>query len=558
MNRFFTVSSKNRAIAFSIVIMLFYAAFSWPTPSRAENLFVSMQFASKMELAAPLPGELTVADVRILNILRISYLCINDDDSPAQFNVTQGTVMWQLGNLTVQYATVVDNLGNSFSPINNDSYIMNPYHEAVIEPHSMYNLSLIVFLEPGAHYSSSFQAWAFSVHVGSILPVEVSITLPSNFSIPFYTVGANYSRNLDYKVLTWQKPPLKTLNLTAVFLPFLYNPETKSFKYVTDVSKFFPVAGSIKATQVHEFESLSEYNGLKVPQISELPVSFPAAGKDIQVVSVFDTSGKCNSTLEPLSEPTDANRGSYYVDFANHQVIVYPRARIYENHYNYNVSVTFDFGNEPVANITFGQLLPYEGSIVFKIINVTVTGDWKQNITQNTMVEFWLPEEAQPYSSNDYTIAYSNGRYSVRFVNASSELTSGTWRINFYIVRLYNFFFIASFSILCLVVILFTVCILHFGWLYAFLKKVHLENTVRKLALKLHLGNTLREFIPIALSIMAAGPALFYEFNILGDWISDVFTQKPVFTALLLTQLILWATTLVSARKWKFEQETTG
>jgi hypothetical protein len=154
------------------------------------------------------------------------------------------------------------------------------------------------------------------------------------------------------------------------------------------------------------------------------------------------------------------------------------------------------------------------------------------SITQNTIVEFWLPQGTQPYQKPTYAIDYDNenGRYIVRFVNASSEWTSGTWEIDFYIVRLYNFFWTEISSIALLGAILITMAVL---------RKRHLSDVVRKLI-----------SYPIPL---VTGPGLIAaEYVIAGDWFWDIITQKTVLTALLLVQVGLTVTVFVLAQKWKF------
>lgn len=534
MKKFFSVGSNSHVIALLLLFVLICFAFLTPTPCRAANLFEGYQFASKIELAAPLPSEMRVDDVKIQNTLRLSYFFINEEDLPFQKNISQGTVIWKTNNLTVQSANIIDNLGNNSMPLNESGLIMNRYDEVTIQPHSMYNLSLIMVLMQGASYFSPFQAWAFGTDIISEIPVEASITLPSNFSVPFYTAGAEYSKDQYYKVLTWRNTPLQpTLNITAIFLPFPYNPETKSFTFKMDISSIFPVPTDVKATTTQEFESLSEYNGLTVPQIFEMPVLFPASGKDIQVVSVFDTDGQYTKLDDRLSEPNNAYYGTYYVD-NNSEVIVYPRAKLYEDHYDYDVSVTFDFGNEVPINVTFGQLWPYDCSSIFNVVNIKASGDWKLNMTQGTIVEFLLPQGTQPYQRSDYTLdTGEDGRYIVRFVNASLELTSGIWQIDFYIVRLYNFFWTEVASIVSLTAL---------GIAMAFLRKRHLGNAARKMV---------SYVIPLF-----TGPGLIAaEYAIAGDWFWNILTKEKTLTVLLGFQMFLTAVVLFLAQKWKFEEQ---
>jgi hypothetical protein len=548
VNKLLDVGSNSSVIALSLLLILTSLVLSTPTPCSAADLLERYQFASKIELAAPLPSELRVEDVKIQNVVRLSYICVNDEDLPVQKNITEGKVVWKSNNLTIQSASIIDNMGDNFTPLNYSGYIMNPSLEGTIQPHSMYNLSLIMVLMPGAIYVDSLQAWEFGTVLGSALPTEASITLPIDFSVPFYAIGAEYDRDQNQKILTWQNSPPQTINVSAVFLPFLYNPETKSFNFSMDISSVYPVVANIKATVTQEFESLSEYNGLKVPQIFKLPVLFPPSGKNITVVSVYDIDGQCTKLLEPLSEINYANQGTYYPDYKNREVIVYPRVNMFENHYNYAVSVTLNFGNDIPANVTFGPQMPYDCTCRFNVINVSTRGDWKQNLTQNTVVEFQLPQGTQPYQRNDYTIDYENGRYSVRFVNASSDLTNGEWEIKFVIIRLQNFFDWELLSIFYLVIMIIAIVVLRFADSAALLKSKW----------RLQLGDNTKKGISY-LTTLGIGPGLIaYEVTILGDWFWDVITQKITLTVLLVLQVGLTTAVFVLAQKWKFKQQTTG
>ncbi|HVP41480.1 MAG TPA: hypothetical protein VMS95_05975, partial [Candidatus Krumholzibacteriaceae bacterium] len=213
--------------------------------------------------------------------------------------------------------------------------------------------------------------------------------------------------------------------------------------------------------------------------------------------------------------------------------------------------MTFDFGSYVPFNVTSGSLLPYEESATFKIVNITTTGDWKLNLTQGTVVEFLLPEGTLPYRSNDYTIGYESGRYTVKFINASSEFTSGTWKINFYNVRLYNFFFIEMASVIFLAAILVIMVMLHFGWIGILLNKTHLGKAIRKRTSKFHLGDTARKLILAFLSGVAGPTLILFELTIIGDWFTDLVTKKLIFTGLLILQGVLAATEFILVKNWK-------
>ncbi len=541
MNKFFD-GLNRRAFAVLLSLIMAGLAISTPIPCKAINLSETMEFASKIQLAAPLPSVMKVEDVKIQNALRISYILVNDEASSIQLNVPQGTLKWQYGNLTLQYASIADSLGNSYAPLAFNGSVMNAQLEVAVEPHTMYNLSLSMILIPGALYDTSYKAWFFGAHLGHILPIEATISLPADFSIPFYSAGAEYRRDQNYTILTWQKPPAQALNVTAVFLPFSYGPETKSLSFKFDLPQIFPIATNTQATMTQEFESTSSYNGLEVPQISEVPILFPSRGKDIQVTAVFDSGGQCNRTFEPISQPADAYRGNYYVDLDNQEVIVYPRALEYENRYEYRVSVTFDFGNDASGNVTYGSLMPYEGRSVFGILSLDVTGNWKLNMAQGLIVEFWLPEGTLPYPSNNYTTDYKDNRYIVRFVNAPSALTSGTWKIDFYIARLKNLYLAETFSIIMLTAILLVMLILHLGR----------QGTLVK---KIRPGTTAGILIQFA-SAVFLGVAIIYEFNTIGDWLSNLITRKPLLVSLLVFQVILTMTVFFFAQKLKPEEFT--
>jgi hypothetical protein len=135
-----------------------------------------------------------VEDVKIQNVVRISYIYVNGEDSPVPMNISQGKVVWKQVNLTVQSASIIDNLGERFTPLNYSNYFMNPQLGGAIAPHSMYNLSLFIVLMPGALYVDSYEAWEFGTTLASALPTEASIILPINFSVPFSTTGSEQFR----------------------------------------------------------------------------------------------------------------------------------------------------------------------------------------------------------------------------------------------------------------------------------------------------------------------------------------------------------------------------
>lgn len=520
--------------ALSLLLILICLVLPVPPPCRAADLLERYQFASNIELACPLPNELKVEDVKIQNVVRLSYICVNEEDSPVQKNVSQGKVVWKTNNLTLQSASIIDNMGDSFMPLNYSGQIMNPPLEGTIPPHSMYNLSLIMVFMPGALYEDSFKAWEFGTVLSSALFTEASITLPIDFSVPFYAAGAERTRDQNHKVFAWNNSLQLTLNISAVFLPFLYNPETFFLNFSMDISSVFPVFAGTTVIITQEFRSLSEYNGLRVRQIFELSVLFPSSGNETRVVSVYDVDGPCAKLPNSLSEINYTNCGTYYPDYKNREVFVYPRARIHENYYDYTVSVTFDLGKEIPSNATSRLLWPYD-CVWNSTINLKASGDWEVNLTQNTIVEVWLPQGTQPYEKTDYTIYYDvgEGRYLVRFVNASSEWTTGTWEIDFRIVRLYNFFLTEAASIVLLVLAI----ILMF-----FLRKRQLRNAFRRI---------FSHFIP---SLTGFG-LIVAEYVIAGDWFWNIMTQKIILTVLLAVQVVLTLVVLALAQKWKFGQQ---
>jgi hypothetical protein len=540
MSKFLIEVSRGHAIVLSLLIILTGLALSASTPCRAENLLATYQFASNIQLAAPLPNEMKVEDVKIQNTLRLSYITFNNEDSSIQENISQGKLTWQANNLAVQSANIIDDMGDSITPLNFNGSVMNPSIEVMMKPYSMYNLSLIMVLMPGASYVDSLQAWEFGTTLSSAVPVQATITLPSNFSTPFYTVGAEYTKNQNYKVLTWQSQPQQTPNETigVVFMPFPYNPETISLNFSTDISSVFPILGGTTDTETQEFTSLSEYNGLTVPQIFELPVLFPpTSSNDTRVVSVHDAEGPCTKLPEPLSEVNYTNCGTYYPDYKNQKVLVYPRAKPTENLYDYVVSVTFDLGKLIPFNATFRLLPPYD-CIVRSTVNLKPSGDWEVNLTQESIVEFWLPQGTQPYENPNYSIYYDSakGRYSVRFVNATSEWTTGIGEIDFYVVRLCDFFWTGIVSIALLLVVVVVMAALR--------KRPLGKRPLRNIARKIISKNILPLFTGFA-PIVA-------ELAIANDWIWAIFTQKIVLTAVLVAQVVLTIVVIGLAQKWKF------
>jgi hypothetical protein len=528
---------NGRVIGLSLLLILTGLVLSTSTLCRAANLSERYQFDSKIELATPLPSEMKVEDVKIQNVLNISYICVNDEDFDVQKTISQGQIAWEPKNLTIQSASIIDSLGETFPFINYSGIITNPELSGIIPAHANYTLSLIVVMIPGASYVSQFQAWQFAVSTNTSLPVQASVTFPSDFSIPFFAVGAEFTKDQGHKIYTWDNSPSQEmLNISVVFLPFPYNPETKSLKFFWDIPSIFPVPTNIKVTMTHEFVSLSQYNGLNVPQIFSVPVLFPASGKDIRVLSVFDADGQYSKLYYPLLEPSNADYGTYYPDYDNSIVVVYPRSRSHGNHYYYDVSVTFDFGNEIPANVTFGFLMPYDASTVFTLVNIEPAGDWKLNMTQDAILEFLLPHETRPYPNSDYASDINgDGRYIVKFLlNTSLEVTSGIWKIDFYISGLFAFFWTEVAAILIYSLAIFGVVVF---------RKRHSRNPIGKMT----------SYVIPSLSLSGFIGA---EYLIVGDLFWNIIFQRPVFTALLIIQVVLYVMVIV-AQKWRFKQQTT-
>jgi len=559
MSKFLTEVSRGHVIALSMLMILTGLFLSAPSPCRAANPSESYEFVSEIELAAPLPTEIKVEDVQIQNTIRISYVCTNAEYSPVPWNISQGKVVWKSENLTVQSANITDNSGESFPLLNYSGYIMNPPLEGMIKPNSTYVLTLTMVFMPGALYSDSYQAWEFGTVLNSALPTEANITLPVNFSVPFRGIGARYSKGENHKIYTWQNSLGEPLNISVVFLPFPYNPQTIFLNFSSDISSVFPIWGGAMATETQEFTSLSEYNGFVVPQIFEIPVMFPpTSDNNTQVTSVCDSEGPCAKLPERLSEVNYSNSGKYYPDKVNQVVYVYPRATSTENLYDYIVTVTFDLGKLLPFNATLKDKLlrPYD-CISRYTINLKPSGDWELNLTQGTIVQFWLPQGTQPDERPNYKTYYDSakGRWSVTFVNASSEWTTGIWEIDFSILRLRDLFNWEIISIVYLAIIVVLAAVLRFVKPANFLGtnwKLHLEKW------KLHLGNKTRRSISY-LAALGIGPGLFvYEVTgVLGDWFWDVIPGKTVFTVLLIVQGCLTIAAPILVNKWVWQQTTS-
>jgi hypothetical protein len=266
---------------------------------------------------------------------------------------------------------------------------------------------------------------------------------------------------------------------------------------------------------------------------------------------VCDSEGPCAKLPERLSEVNYSNSGKYYPDKVNQVVYVYPRATSTENLYDYIVTVTFDLGKLLPFNATLKDKLlrPYD-CISRYTINLKPSGDWELNLTQGTIVQFWLPQGTQPDERPNYKTYYDSakGRWSVTFVNASSEWTTGIWEIDFSILRLRDLFNWEIISIVYLAIIVVLAAVLRF---------VKPANFLRT-NWKLHLGNKTRRSI-FYLAALGIGPGLFvYEVTgVLGDWFWDVIPGKTVFTVLLIVQGCLTIAAPILVNKWVWQQTTS-
>lgn len=537
MDKFQATGSNTHIVVFLLLLVGIGFCLNVPSPCKAANLTEEYQVTSTIELAAPLPSsQITVEDVKIQNVLNMSYICINGEDSPLPWNISEGKLAWKPQNVTVQSATISDNLGDNFPTLNYSNVYVSPQLNGTIPPNSSYVLSMVIVLNPGALYVDAYKAWEFGTTFITNLPLNTTILFPINFSVPYYGSGAAYSRDQYHKILTWNNSQQKPLNISATFLPFLYSPETIFLNFSEDISSVFPIFAGSTATMTEEFTSLAEYNGLSAPHIFGVIIPFPPSGNDTQVESVRDINGTCEKLPFELSDINYAYSGSFYPDYENQEVIIYPRVWVVENRYDYVVSVTFDLSSNSPSNATFGLLWPYD-SAVRSTINLKSSGDWQVNLTQYTIVEFWLPQGTEPYSRPDYHIYYDigTGRYLVRFVNASSEWTTGTWEIDFNITRLFNFFWTGVSSIILLLIAL---CIM-IGF------RKHPSNRILKGFAKILISKNIFPLISGFVFVAA-------ELAIANDWTWSILTHKIVFTLILMVQVALTILVIVLGEKLEF------
>jgi hypothetical protein len=200
--KFLPRGSNNYTIALLLLLVLASLSLHIPSSTRAAaDLSEKYQVTSTIELAAPLPpNHITVGDVKIQNVLNMSYICINQEDSPVPWNISQGELTWKSNNLTVQSVSITDNLGGNFTHLNYSNLYMNPPLHGTIPPNFTYVLSMVMVLNPGALYIDANKAWEFGTTLVTNLTAEASIIFPINFSVPYYSSGAAYSRNQYHKI----------------------------------------------------------------------------------------------------------------------------------------------------------------------------------------------------------------------------------------------------------------------------------------------------------------------------------------------------------------------
>jgi hypothetical protein len=424
-----------------------------------------------------------------------------------KYNLHQGVLSWLIQGQPFQNVSIHDNLGNSFSPIINETTIMSPDIENIVVQ-AFFNYKITLYLETigDVGFDSSMESYGYYVGlINPSLPTTVVVRLPESYSVIQYSVGCTTATEQGYMLLQWTSTEGESLDCLVRFMPFSIEPTIRSLKLTMDCPSYWPPSSSMKLTFEETFDLPSVVMIWNLSLIIELPVSFPSRinASSIQVESVFDGQGQCERlTSRPVSATQNSQIGHFFVDYKDSVVLVYPRPSYQDRFEQFDVKVTFTVPNNSPSNdydpkIPFWQ--PYRNRMV-QAFNLTVQTDspikWHLNLTDSFQVEFILPSGTEPFSVGGDQPAFGStedNRRTATFVyNSPTSLPANKWIVMFDIISFKDFFTYLVINIVGLSVAVVVLAIV--TKIYKFKTKMAWLETVPIFALLSSTGENVREF----------------------------------------------------------------
>ena len=366
------------------------------------------QLTDRYEVVATLEPPASIASGT--TILELNFTVNYEISSVLMFSEEKNITLYQgLIGHWVEHpptdASVIDNLGNSFSPIINSNLIETPFISNItIPPFFEYRITLHFKTIDDAKFFDEINNFAMAyteTQTGVPVPMRVTFRIPKDYSVFQQTEASTNSVDNQYKSFTWNFEG-KDVHCQVVFMPFSFEPNVRSIAVTVEALTISPNSG-LRETFSMTYDLIGTVIIWNFSLVMPIYVPFPSNMSGTEVESVFDGQGECALHTEPINPDTSNPLGKFFVDNMNKLVIVYPRNSYQDATQKFDVQVTFIVPNNSSDNsidydIPFWE--PQKGfmGLFFDFQNSPLL---HLNMTGNLRVTFVFPSGVDSFSSSD-------------------------------------------------------------------------------------------------------------------------------------------------------------
>lgn len=363
------------------------------------------------------------------------------------------------GNNSIRKPRAWDNLGNNFSILEREGNYVFEQTIVSIPPHFKYESYASWTKDNDVSFNEETSEFILYTQVFPV-PDSFVIKLPRNFSDlgSFPVADRNYGDS-QYTVLTMRE---KTSEALVRFLPFIPQITINSIKFTLDIPEAFPIAGQIREIHRQSFSVPTKFSVWNVTPFVYEPLMFPYKSEHVVVERVWDGIGDCSEVSQEIDPRNlDAStQGKYFVNYKEEGIIVYPRYHYSGAFYEYSVGAELLTSPEneqlDMKSVVNVPPSPYTFRAYFAFDARPLTVG-KINLTGNFEIKFILPESSEIYypPNSNFTVGVEDKRpFAVFVYNAPETILPETWSIQYELVPLRVFFWIAVISLVILLVFL--------------------------------------------------------------------------------------------------------
>jgi len=403
------------------------------------------------------PNEFTFETV-YLNTIYFS----NSQDTDFTLNIPEQRLGDVYGNESIRNVTMYDNLNHTFEVIENGSGYFSLPETIILPAHFEYKSHLSYASDHDIYFDANSSEYILNSNI-TPAPDTFIVRFPSDFTI-LGTIPAMAQENTDpYIILTMQP---ETPAISVKFLPFSHPETERSVKFTLDLPTIFPTEGQAMISFEQSFDAPTTFSVWNVTPFLYYTVSFPEYTTNVIIDKVWDGTGPCKETTQPIYNPDNISMGKYYANYTGKQVIIYPHFDYSENFYQYSIGVRFSvpsgykpFNMKAALNVS---PFPYKFRSVFGFDKSPVPG-WSTDLTGNVEMKFILPSGADisHNENSNFTVGVEGDRPTAVFVyNAPGTMPPTQWSVTYDLIPLRNYFWLVVICISLLIAVIAVVVIL--------------------------------------------------------------------------------------------------